>query len=82
MNVEQIGDVPLNSTLPKGDNDAIMDDDDDEFDDQFEEDILERKMLAELSQQQQHQPADESDDVDLSSSRWGAYDALGLLLER
>lgn len=81
--VEQIGDGPLNATL-QGDNDYTMDD---EFDDQFEEDLHEKKMFDELfHQQQQHEhvenDVDESDDFDLSSSRWVAYDALGSMLER
>ena len=61
-------------------------DEDEEFDDQFEEDILDRKMLSDLFQQQ-HQPAMEkegegSDDLDLSMSRWLAYDVLGSTLQR
>jgi hypothetical protein len=43
-------------------------------------------MFDELFHQQQHEhvenDVDESDDFDLSSSRWVAYDALGSMLAR
>lgn len=85
-NVEQIGDVPLiNDTMArKGDNNITIDDEEDEFDDQFEEDLLDKKMMEDFLRQQQEVDNDveKSDDLDLSSSRWVAYDALSALLER
>lgn len=87
VNVTEISNAPLNSdTLSKGANDNTLDDDeDDEFDDQFEEDVQDRKLLDTLYQQKQQEAdndVDESDDFDLSSSRWVAYDALSSALER
>lgn len=83
--VLQTGDLPLDNVLRlKGDNKDTMDEDD-EFDDQFEEDLLDKKMLEYLIQQQQDVENDaeqETDGHDLSSSRWLAYDALGSALER
>lgn len=87
VNATEVGDFPLNSdTLSEGVNDITMsDDDDDEFDDQFEEDLQDRKLLDKLLQQKEKETdndVDESDDFDLSSSRWVAYDALSSALER
>lgn len=84
--VNQIADLPLNATFErKGANDnTIENEDDDEFDDQFEEDLLDKKLLEDLIQRQQDVKDDDemSDDYDLSSSRWDAYDALSSMLER
>jgi hypothetical protein len=67
-----VGDEPLDDVS-----------DDDEFDDQFEEDLLDKKALEDFYLQESAEPADEkTDDFDLSSSRWVAYDALSSTLER
>lgn len=76
--VEQIGDVPLSNLTTR---DHI--DEDDEFDDQFEEDLQDKKLMEEYFLQQPHvENEDEGDEVDFSSSRWDAYDALSSTLER
>lgn len=79
--VEQIGDVPLNDTNRDSDA-ALWEDGDDEFDDQFEEDLLDKQDLSRQQQRQQDDEAEKSDDFDLSSSRWVAYDALSSMLQR
>lgn len=88
--MEEIGEVPLinNTMFKEGGNYGTMgiESEDDEFDDQFEEDIQERKMFENSFLQQQHQVvkknAKKSDDFDLSSLRWVAYDALSAMLDR
>lgn len=87
VNATEIGNTPLRSDiLHEGGNEGAKSDDDDEFDDQFEEDIQDKKLFDEYLQQQQQQETDnsfdKSDDFDLSSSRWVAYDALSSALER
>lgn len=84
--VNQIGDNPLRNDTSFWDSD----DEEEKFDDQFEEDILDKKLLREYFTQQRNEnriedddaDRDESDDLDLSLSRWVAYDALGHMLER
>ena len=75
--VVQTGDVPLrNETVSNVD---------DEFDDQFEEDIEEQKRIEEFFRQHENgveDDTDKTDDPDLSSSRWIAYDALAQMLQR
>jgi hypothetical protein len=79
--VQQIADVPL----------KLSGSDDDTFEDEFEEDVVEREMMEEFWQQQQEQQqqgqneekkSEKENDVDLSMSRWIAYDALGSMLQR
>ena len=88
VNVEEIGDVPLrNSTIfKKGDNDDTMESEDDEFDDQFEEDEQDRKKLEKdvfvQKRRQGENNVEKSDDFDLSSSRWIAYQTLSSMLDR
>lgn len=79
--VTQIGDVALNGTRQTIDSD---DDFDDVFDDQFEEDIQEKKRIQEYWELHPKQDYldDKTEDLDLSPTRWSAYDALGLLLDR
>lgn len=82
-----VEDGPLrnNTMFKKGDNDDTMESEDDEFDDQFEEDVQEKKKLKNIFVQQYllgEKNSDESDDFDLSSSRWVAYDTLGTMLDR
>lgn len=87
VDVEEIGEIPLkNNTMYKeGDNDDTMETEDDEFDDQFEEDVQDRKILEDLFQQSHEvveNDVEKSDDFDLSSSRWVAYDTLSKMLDR
>lgn len=82
--VVEIGDVALNGTRQTIDSDDVYDD---VFDDQFEEDIQEKKRLQEYWEMQPNQNGydetlDKTEDLDLSQSRWQAYEALGLLLDR
>lgn len=73
--VEQIADAPLRH----------MEDDDDTFEDEFEEDIADREMMEEFWKQQadgEIKEPDHESDIDLSMSRWIAYDALGSMLQR
>lgn len=82
--VNQIQDMPLKNETSIWESE----DDEEEFDDQFEEDIQDKKLLREfLKQQRNRQQRVEEDegnshDLDLSLSRWDAYDALGQMLER
>ena len=60
---------------------------DDDFDDQFEEDLMDRKLLREYLHQQRNSNSVETDEkdkdeLDLSSSRWTAYDVFARTLER
>jgi hypothetical protein len=64
---------------------------DEDFDDQFEEDIIERKVMSEASSiphpTMKGLPflaADENDSIgpDLTNSRWSLYDAFATTLER
>jgi hypothetical protein len=65
------------------DDESTSTSDDDEFDDQFEEDLHDKKALEDFYLQESAEPADEkTDDFDLSSSRWVAYDVLSSTLER
>jgi hypothetical protein len=82
----EIGSVPLNETEDFYSEKFALDDDDD-FDDQFDEDIMDKKLLREFFMEQRNskeekKEEDKNDDLDLSSSRWIAYDALGRALER
>lgn len=57
----------------------------DEFDDQFEEDIMDNKLLREFLQQQRYLKSvktDEKNELDLSSSRYIAYDVFARTLTR
>lgn len=81
--VIQTGDVALNGTRQLDANYHHLIDDDDVFDDQFEEDIQEKKRMQEFLEQNHHQDeAEKPEEMDLSQSRWLAYDALGSVLER
>lgn len=81
--VIQTGDVALNGTRQMDANYRSSDDDDDVFDDQFEEDIQEKRRMQEFLEENPHQDeAEELEKMDLSQSRWLAYDALGSVLER
>lgn len=84
IDVEQIGDAPLSTSLKQDVNGVTMNNEDNEFDDQFEEDIQDQKSLNDFFSQQQEAPQqeNESDDFDLSSSRWLAYDTLSTMLDR
>lgn len=56
-----------------------------EFDDQFEEDIMDKKILRNFLQQQRYSNSvetHEKNELDLSSSRWIAYDVFARTLER
>lgn len=76
--VAQIGDVALNATRQ-----LIDDEYDDVFDDQFDEDIQEKKRVQEYFELHPKQDDfEETEDLDLSQTRWTAYDALGALLDR
>jgi hypothetical protein len=79
VSVVEVGDEPL----AESDSESPVADDVDEFDDQFEEDLLDKQALEDFYLSQSAEPADEkTDDFDLSSSRWVAYDALSSTLER
>lgn len=84
--MEQIGDSPLINEARRRDDDKhdSFADEDDEFDDQFEEDLLDKKLMNEFHLQQQsvEDNVKKSDSIDLSTSRWVAYDALSSMLER
>lgn len=84
-NVEMVGNVPLKNNISlfrEGDNNDTMEGEEDEFDDQFEEDMPDNKLLEEFFHQQDGNEGEKSDDIDLSSSRWVAYDTLSSLLDR
>jgi len=80
--VHQVGDEKLSNEI---------DDNEDVFDDEFEEDILERKLLEKFQAERQSkapemkkdEEGDEQDNsIDLSTSRWIIYDVLAGMLQR
>jgi hypothetical protein len=84
--VNQIGDDPLRNDSSLWEHEE-GEDFDDEFDDQFLEDTQDKKLLREFFMQQRSEnlvedDVEKSDDLDLSLSRWVAYEALGNMLER
>lgn len=85
IDVQEIKNDPLDMTTKQSEYWDAVEKDDEDFDDQFEEDIQDRKALHDFySHQQQQQQRDDkqNDGLDLSTSRWVAYDTLSSMLDR
>lgn len=76
VNVEQIGDEPLNETSVNW----MTKEDDEEFDDKFEDDIEDEEMFSRENYENVENQIQDEDDEEFHLPRWTIYDAIGKYL--